>query len=88
MLKEFIKKITEWALEKEEEAAKKCAIPIEEIERQLKILNEKKEELQKKCEEQIKELDALIERIEHIKVQEELRCKMKEENKNNTENKN
>ena len=78
MLKDFIKKITDWALEKEEEAAKKCAIPMEEIEKQLKILNEKKEELQKKCEEQLKELDALIKRIENIKVQEELRCKMKE----------
>ncbi len=78
MLKEFIQKITQWALEKEEEAAKQCAIPIEEIERQLKVLNEKKEELQKKCEEQLKELDALIERVEHIKVQEKLRC----ENKN------
>jgi len=75
MFKELIKKITEWALEKEEEAAKKCAIPMEEIEKQLKILNEKRDELKKKCEEELKELDALIERVEHIKVQEELRCK-------------
>ena len=77
MFKEFLNKITEWALEKEEEAAKKCEIPIEEIEKQLKLLYEKKEELQKKCEEQLKEIDALIQRVEHIKVQEQLKCSTK-----------
>jgi flagellar capping protein FliD len=77
MLKEFIKKITLWALEKEEELAKECKIPIEEIDKQLKVLQEKKEELQKKCEEQLKELDDLIERINKIKAKEMLRCEKK-----------
>ena len=78
MFKELIKKITEWALEKEEEAAKKCAIPMEEIEKQLKVLHEKRDELKKKCEEEINELDELIKRVERIKAQEEQRCKLKE----------
>ena len=77
MFKEFLKKITEWALEKEEEAAKNCAIPIEEIEKQLKILEEKREELKKKCDEQLKEFDELIERVKKIKATEELKCKSK-----------
>ena len=80
MLKEFIKKMTEWALEKEEEAAKECAIPIQTIEKQLNTLKEKRDELKQKCEEQLNELDELIKRLEKIKAQEELRCKTKEEN--------
>ena len=79
MLTEFLEKITEWALEKEELAAKKCEIPLSDIEKQLKILEDKKEELQKKCNEQLKILDNLISRIEHIKVQEALRCENKKE---------
>ena len=47
MLKDFIKKMTEWALEKEKEAAKNCEIPIEQIENQLNILQQKRDELQK-----------------------------------------
>ncbi|GAB6044845.1 hypothetical protein JCM11957_04430 [Caminibacter profundus] len=74
MFKEFLKKITEWALEKEEEAAKECAIPLEEIEKQLNILKEKREELKKKYEEELNEIESLIQRVEKIKNIELLKC--------------
>jgi len=74
LYKEFLKKITEWALEKEEEAAKECAIPLEEIEKQLNILKEKREELKKKCEEELNEIESLIQRVEKIKNIELLKC--------------
>ncbi|WP_024791620.1 hypothetical protein [Lebetimonas sp. JS032] len=77
MLKDFIKKMTEWALEKEEEAAKECAIPMEQIEKELQILQEKRDELQKKCEEQLNELDELIKRVNKIKSIEILKCDAK-----------
>ena len=77
MLKEFLMKITDWVLQKEEEAAKNCAIPIEELDKQIQKLQEKKEELQKKCEEQIKTIDNLLERIEKIKNEEKLKCNNK-----------
>ena len=79
MLKDFIKKMTEWALEKEKEAAKNCEIPIEQIENQLNILQQKRDELQKKCEEQLKELDDLIEKVKNIKNIELLKCNAKKE---------
>jgi len=82
MLKEFIKKMTEWALEKEEEAAKQCAIPLETIENQIKTVQEKRDELKKKCDEQLKELDLLLERLEKIRVAETLRCENKKEKEN------
>jgi chromosome condensin MukBEF ATPase and DNA-binding subunit MukB len=79
MFKDIIKKITEWALEKEEEAAKNCAIPLEEIDRQLQILEEKRDELKKKCEEELNELENLIERIKKIKSTELLKCNAKKD---------
>ncbi|WP_024788314.1 MULTISPECIES: hypothetical protein [unclassified Lebetimonas] len=74
MLKDFIKKMTEWALEKEEEAAKECTIPMEQIEKELEILKEKRDELKQKCEEQLNELDELIKRVNKIKSIEILKC--------------
>ena len=74
MFKELLQKMTEWSLQKEEEAAKNCAIPIETIEKQLNILNEKRDELVKKCEEQKKQFDEIIERLEKIKNIEVLKC--------------
>jgi chaperonin cofactor prefoldin len=70
MLKEFIKKISEWTLQKEEELAKECKIPIETIEKQINTLKEKKEEVLK----QVQEIDEIIQRLEKIKDIELLRC--------------
>ena len=71
---EFIRKMTEWILKKEEEAARKCAIPLDQIEKQIKVIEEKKNILKKDCEKNIKELENLQNRLEKIKSIELLRC--------------
>jgi len=70
MLKEFIKKISDWTLQKEEELAKECAIPIEKIDYQLETLENKKEEVK----EQLKEIEEIINRLKKIKNIELLKC--------------
>ena len=76
MLKEFIKKVSDWILQKEEEAAKECKINVEDIEKQIKAIEEKKDELKQRCEEQLKELDEFIARLEKIK-EASLKCENK-----------
>jgi len=44
----FVQKITEWLLEKEEEAAKSCTVPMQEIEYQIAKAQAEKEKLQKR----------------------------------------
>ena len=71
---EFLKKITEWVLQKEEEMAKECKIPIEDIEKQIAAVKEKKEKLQQECQKNIQELDRLLGRLETIKNIETIKC--------------
>ncbi|NPA56020.1 MAG: hypothetical protein GXO40_06610 [Epsilonproteobacteria bacterium] len=71
MIKEFLKKISEWTLQKEEELAKECKIPIESIDKQIQALVEKKQQIQQSLD----EIDELIKRLEKIKNTELLRCK-------------
>ena len=70
----FVKKLTEWLLEKEEDMAKKCAVPMEEIEYQIAKAKAQKEKLTKEYEEAIAELESVLERLEKIKNIEILRC--------------
>jgi len=70
----FVKKITEWLLEKEEEMAKECAVPMEEIEYQIAKVKAQKEKITKEYEEAIANLDNILERLEKIKSIETLRC--------------
>ncbi len=74
---EFMKKITEWVLQKEEEAAKDCRIPIEEIEKQIEVVKEKKSKLEEECKKNIAELDRLLGRLESIKNIETIKCAKK-----------
>jgi len=70
----LVKKITDWLLEKEEEAAKSCAVPMQEIEFQIAKAEAEKEKLQKRYDEAISELDHVLERLHKIKSIETLRC--------------
>ena len=74
---EFIKKMTEWVLQKEEEAAKNCKLPIEDIEKQIAIVKEKKAKLEEECKKNIQELDRILGRLESIKNIELIKCKAK-----------
>jgi tRNA A-37 threonylcarbamoyl transferase component Bud32 len=75
----FVHKLTEWLLEKEEEMAKSCAVPMEEIEYQLAKVKTQKEKIQKEYEEAMAELNHVQERLEKIKSIETLRCQNKSE---------
>ncbi len=70
---EFIKKMMEWALEKEEEAAKECHVSPKEVDEQIAKVEEKKEALQKKCKEELDEIQKILDRLEKIK-EESLKC--------------
>jgi uncharacterized protein (DUF39 family) len=73
----LVHKITEWLLEKEEEMAKSCAVPMKEIEYQLAKIAAEKEKIQKKYDEAMQELNLVEERLEKIKNIETLRCQEK-----------
>ena len=64
---EFLKKATEWMLEKEQEAADNCKIELKDVEKQITYLQDKKEKLKKEYEDNIAELDHVLERLEVIK---------------------
>jgi len=71
----FLKSVIDWMMEKEEEMAKECAIPLEEVERQIQKVQEQKESLELEHKQKISELDDILKRLEKIKSTELLRCK-------------
>ncbi len=70
----LIHKLTEWLLEKEEDLAKSCTVPMQEIEYQLAKVEAQKAKIQKEYEEAMAELNHVQERLEKIKNIETLRC--------------
>jgi hypothetical protein len=64
---EFLKNIMDWALQKEEELAKKCQIDPKEIDEQIHKVLEKKFELSAKYEEELAKINKLLEKLEKIK---------------------
>jgi len=70
---EFLKKATEWMLDREAELAKKCAIDLEDLEKQIARVQEKKEALERECRENREELEKILTRLKWIKL-EELKC--------------
>ncbi|MRI84217.1 MAG: hypothetical protein C6I00_07345 [Nitratiruptor sp.] len=71
---EFVRKLTEWILQKEEEAAKNCRIPIEEIDKQIEIVKAKRAKLEEECRKNLSELDRILGRLESIKNIEIIKC--------------
>ena len=70
----FMSKIIDWTMQKEEEMAKKCAIPMEEVEHQITKVEEEKKKVQEKYDDAMQELNHVLERLEKIKSIEVLRC--------------
>ncbi len=68
---EFLKKATEWVLDKEEAAAKACRIDLEDLQKQIELIQSRKEALKQECEENLAELDHILHRLEVIKAKEE-----------------
>ncbi|WP_457593607.1 hypothetical protein [Hydrogenimonas sp.] len=68
---EFLKKATEWVLDKEEEAAKNCRIDLNDLQKQIDLIKNKRDAMQKECEENLSELEHILRRLEVIKAKEE-----------------
>ncbi|BCD68750.1 hypothetical protein [Nitratiruptor sp. YY09-18] len=75
---EFLKKMTEWVLQKEEEMAKNCKLSIEDIDKQIEVVKEKKAKLEEECQKNIQELNQLLGRLESIKNIELAKCSHKD----------
>ena len=73
----FLKKVIDWAIEKEESLANNCAVPMDELEKQIKKVQEQKQKVQNEYEKAIDELDDVLKRLEKIKNTEILRCNKK-----------
>jgi len=65
---EFLKKAMDWVLEKEDEAAKQCAVNSAEVEKQIEILEAKRVQLRKKFEEEDAEFGHILSRLSLIKA--------------------
>ena len=65
---EFLKTAMDWVLEKEQEAAKKCIVKPEDVQKQIDILEEKRAELRKKFEEEDTEFGHVLSRLSLIKI--------------------
>jgi hypothetical protein len=67
---EFLKRATEWILDKEEEMANNCRIDINDIQKQITMITIKRDTLEKECKENLSELDHILKKLETIKNKE------------------
>jgi hypothetical protein len=67
---EFLKRATEWILDKEEEMANNCRIDINDIQKQITMITIKRDTLEKECKENLSELDHILKKLETIKYNE------------------
>ena len=72
----FLKKMTDWIMDKEEELAKNCKIKPEDVQKELDKLKEKKEAYQKEYEEVMAEFNRVEERLQKI-LNEAKKCELK-----------
>jgi chromosome segregation ATPase len=70
----LVKKIADWMLEKEEDLAKNCNIPIEEIDSQIEKIKLEKQKLKQRYDNTMSELDDVENKLQKIRNIEILRC--------------
>ncbi len=71
---DFVKKMADWVLKKEEEWAKNCELNQEDLQKQLDMMKNKKMTIEKECQDNINELQSIIDRLEKI-ISENNKCK-------------
>ncbi len=64
---EFMKSALEWVLDKEEKAARNCAVSDADIDKQIKMLEAKKAKYERECNDMLHEFEHLITRLNAIK---------------------
>ncbi len=72
----FLKKMTDWIIDKEEELAKNCKIKPEDVQKELDKVKEQKEAYQKEYEEVMGEFNRVEERLQKI-LNEAKKCELK-----------
>ena len=73
---EFFKKMTDWVLEKEQDAANNCKINRADLDKQIAYVEEKRDHLKKECEDNISEMEHILNRLHAIKAK-SLKCDTK-----------
>jgi len=73
---EFFKKVTDWVLEKERDAANSCKIRQEDVEKQILLVETKRDKLKHDCEENLSEMEHILNRLHAIKAK-SLKCDIK-----------
>jgi len=76
-MQNFFKTMTQWMLDKEEEMAKACAVPLTEIDQQIEKIETQKVKLQHRYDEGMATLNEFEARLQKIKNTEILRCQNK-----------
>ena len=72
----FLKKMTDWIIDKEEKLAKNCKIKPEDVQKELDKVKEQKEAYQKEYEEVMGKFNRVEERLQKI-LNEAKKCELK-----------
>jgi hypothetical protein len=75
---EFLRRATEWMLEREAELARRCAIDLDDLEKQIAKVEEKRTSLERQCRENLDELERILTRLKWIRL-EEMKCRKEQE---------
>ncbi len=75
-MKEFFKKITDWVLQKERDAANECKIEPDDVDRQIAYVEQKRDKLKAEYEDSIYQIEDILNRLHAIKAK-SLKCKTK-----------
>ena len=73
---DFFKKIADWVLEKERDAANDCKINQADVEKQIHLVQTRKNKLKHECEENLSEMEHILNRLHAIKAK-SLKCDIK-----------
>ncbi len=75
-MQQFLKKATDWVLEKEMEAAKNCKIDIKDIDKQIVYMETKRDKFKAGFEDNLFEMEDILNKLHAIKAR-ELKCNIK-----------
>ncbi|WP_456430844.1 hypothetical protein [Nitratifractor sp.] len=78
---DFVRKMTDWILDREEKMAQKCAVPLEEIDAQIARVTAKKKEFEERCKVDRDELERILTKLKWIRA-ETLKCQESNEDGN------
>ncbi len=65
-MRNFMKEMMDWILDKEEASADHCAIPANQIEKQIETIQKRKEKYEAECNDTLHQLNHMIVRLEKM----------------------